>query len=186
MNIKGDAVMICPMICPPMSPTQILETTGRDVFEESIGLLSYTPNPDIVPGLVKKAWQRWRFRGIGDYDRERWFLIFNDSVQFEWEWYRRALDLILSDAMTSLPESRTVEIISENALTEVEDMPDTATGDTKYLSDRSNSTRDGTVTTTARLGMNDDATTIITIARRLREAEEIFFHRLDDLFINRW
>lgn len=92
----------------PDTPDVILLTTGTDVFEVTIGSLTYTPDPDVIDDLVEQAWERFGYRPIGDYNYEDWLLRFNNKVKYEYRWYLKALPLILSDTNLSPDESMTV------------------------------------------------------------------------------
>ena len=55
----------------PDTPDLILTTAGIDVFEATIGSLTYDPT-SVVDDLVDAAWERFGYRPIGDYNYEHW------------------------------------------------------------------------------------------------------------------
>ena len=103
----------------PDTPDLILTTAGIDVFEATIGSLTYS-DTTVVDDLVDAAWERFGQRPIGDYDYEHWLTTFADAVKYNWRWYVKSLPLILatpiitelSDSSSTTSESETVNTVN--------------------------------------------------------------------------
>ena len=103
----------------PDTPDLILTTAGIDVFEATIGSLTYSDS-SVVDDLVEAAWERFGQRPIGDYDYEHWLTTFADAVKYNWRWYVKSLPMILatpiitelSDSSSTTSESETVNTVN--------------------------------------------------------------------------
>lgn len=103
---------LCRIILPP-TPQEILDEHGVDVFAESVGQLTYQPDPQVVVGLRDMCWRRFRHRPIGDYDHEVWLERLTDKVNELWYGYSRTISLLMSNDLASLTTSK--EVVSDSS-----------------------------------------------------------------------
>lgn len=199
-------------ICLPPTPEEILLEYEVDVFEETVGQLSYPSNDAVVPMLVRLCWQRFRRRCIGDFDYEYWMVLLNDRVLSAWEWYSRTVDKYMDDSISDLPQITETESelttgqssvtavneTSEERRNEGEDMPNTPASLNKYLTVRGEDSREvmdsgesetstegsRTLTRTREDGLRAEAYNRLNNA--LKEASMAFVRELDSMFMNRW
>lgn len=175
-------------IVMPLTPKEIkekyLDSLGNpyDVFALSIGKLTLTGHPSVIPALVDICWRRFKNRPIGDYDYEVWFEALDDKVNDIWYSYKRTIPLFMNsniaslvtgketvienviNARDALTTNNLTESVDNTEITENEDNPDSGAGVLKYLSNRSNVVIDaakvntGTVTATDDLTVDRDST----------------------------
>jgi hypothetical protein len=204
----------------PPTPKMILDEYMVDVFEETVGKLSYPAQPGYVAGLVSACWRRFGKRPIGDYEYTYWMETFLDKVNYEWAIYVKTLDLQFGTDVISLYDNKETikdltttqddklrtdnlnQTLDTETLTETEDLPDTASGATKYINNRVTGSGTNTGSNTGTVG-EDNLSTMdkdMTIERinalnveqinkmndAYRVMAEKFINLLDPMFMNRW
>lgn len=92
----------------PLTPEEILAKYEVDVFDETIGALTYTPDATVIPALTAQAWARFRNRPIGDYDYEYWLEQLTDVVNNAWIWYSKTLAVLLDAEQVSIAAQKDV------------------------------------------------------------------------------
>ena len=184
------------MMTLPWTPQQIKDNYAIDVFEATVGHLPYPENPAVIEALVNQCWQTFRNRPIGDFDKDYWLVMLDDRVKLEWVWYAKLADTIMAPAIAALDTSvsedtTTTDAESESSSrNESEDNPDVAAGTTKYLSNRSESSGNGSnssvvASSSARTdGIKAEVLNRVVVA--LRTANGQFCAGLESLFMNRW
>jgi hypothetical protein len=204
----------------PPTPNYIKTTYNRDVFEETVGTLVYPAQPNYIPELVQQCWRRFQERPIGDYDYEYWISMFGAKVNYEWAYFVKTLDLQFGPDVLKLYDNKeTIKDLTTNQedklrtdalnqtldtdlLSEVEDLPDTASGTTKYINKRITDTNTSTGSNTGTVGEDNLATMdknasierinslnveqINKLNEAYRTMAESFIFLLEPMFLNRW
>lgn len=133
----------------PDTPELILDENAVDVFELTIGSLTYGV-AGVVDNLVDLAWAKYGRRPIGDYDYEYWMESLNDEVKLAWEWYEPALTAYLAgltdlnDSIITVDEdiTRAIDEVDANTTTNTgtDNVVDTNTAGTVVVAGTSSST----------------------------------------------
>lgn len=98
----------CCRITLPLTPKEILANHAVDVFDETIGALSYAPDPTVITALQAQAWAKFRNRPIGDYDYEYWLEQLADLVNLNWIWYSKTLAVLLDAEQLTIAAQKDV------------------------------------------------------------------------------